>query len=93
MIWENEREPGHEFFECDINSEKIYNGSHVTVKNSAYYLLGFMERFNLSEICREELLKLLQYHLPLENKVVKTINKLNSKICLEFQTKCIAKHV
>ena len=48
----------------DLNdTEVIYPDSHVTVKNSSFFLLAFMERFNLSEVCREELLSLVQYHL------------------------------
>ena len=67
-------------------SEVIYPDSHVTVKNSSFFLLAFMERFNLSEVCREELLTLLQYHLPLGNKVAKSIHKLNANLDLEKST-------
>ena len=71
----------------DLNdTEVIYPDSHVTVKNSSFFLLAFMERFNLSEVCREELLSLVQYHLPLGNKVAKSINKLNSTIDLNKST-------
>lgn len=69
--------------EWDLNEETIYDNSHVSVKSSSFYLLAFMERFNLSEVCREELLKLLQYHLPIGNKVVKSTNKLNSVLEIE----------
>lgn len=69
--------------EWETESENIYNGSQVSIKNSSFYLLGFMERFNLSIACRDELLKLIQYHLPHNNKVVKSLNKLNLSLGLE----------
>ena len=69
-----------------ILETRIYEGSHILVRNSSFLILGFMERYNLSVDCREELLKLLQYHLPLDNRVAKTINKLNLSLGLE-QTK------
>ena len=81
---ENEGEMVCEYNLNDFEDvENIYEGSQISVKNSSFYILGFMERFNLSEVCREELLKLLQYHLPFDNKVVKTINKLNCKLKID----------
>ena len=42
-----------------------------------------MEKFNLQENVKEELLKLFQYILPYENKLPKTIHKLEKAIGLE----------
>ena len=57
-------------------------GSNISAFDASIYIYGFMHRFKLSEVARNELLSIIHYLLPLENSLPKTVNKLGKKIGL-----------
>ncbi|XP_046393433.1 uncharacterized protein LOC124161213 [Ischnura elegans] len=54
-------------------SEKIYEGSNITVFESAVMLMSVFLHFKISYACMSKVIDLLIYHLPEHNKVIKSM--------------------
>ena len=65
-----------------FDKRTLYNNSDVKTTDASYYIFAFMHRFKLSIVCREELLELCQYLLPLDNNLPRNYSKLKEKIGL-----------
>ena len=60
----------------DLADEFLYKGSRVTAKEHVLAVIGFSIRHNLSQQATDELLQLLQIHLPLVNNAINSSSSL-----------------
>ncbi|XP_046408556.1 uncharacterized protein LOC124173087 [Ischnura elegans] len=72
---ESENEPSTESFQY-LGGEKIYCGSSITVLESAVMMMSLFLHFKISYECMSKIIDLLIFHLPKENKVVKSMYSL-----------------